>query len=74
MDPVEPIPQTDENVPLLAEIAVKQAYQNARDAGQTIVEVRDGKLVESHPDGTTKEIRAVAPGIRVTPGQTYSMQ
>ena len=74
MNPLEHIPQTDENIPLLAAIAVKNAYEQAVAAGQTVVKVAGGKLVESRPDGTTRELKAVEPGVRVTPGQTYSMR
>jgi len=56
-------------IPELAEGAVKQAYYQALAAGYTVVEVVNGQLVESSPDGTTRLIRSLPKAIPVKPGQ-----
>lgn len=54
-------------IPLLAANAVKQARANTLQAGRSVVEVVDGKLVETLPDGSSKVIRSIAPPTSVAP-------
>lgn len=52
----EYIPQTEENIPLLAHLAVEQAYQRAVESGVTMVTSENGMLVERTPQGNVREI------------------
>lgn len=54
-------------IPELAADAVKQARANTLNAGRSVVEVVDGKLVETHPDGSFKVIRSIASPTVVVP-------
>lgn len=58
----------EKNIPELAAGAVKQAYVRALAAGSSVVEVMDGQLVESRPDGSHKVLKAIEPPIHVKPG------
>ncbi|SEJ69662.1 hypothetical protein SAMN04244572_04934 [Azotobacter beijerinckii] len=58
----------ESSIPELASGAVRQAYIRALAAGSTVVEVIDGQLVESRPDGSRKVLKTLAPAIHVTPG------
>ena len=68
------IPQTDENVPALAKLAVEQAYREAVAAGRSITKAEGGKLVEVMPNGAVREIKLLEPATKATPGQTYSLR
>lgn len=74
MNAPENIPQTDENVPILAKLAVKQAYHDAVVAGRTITKAEDGKLIEALPSGAVREIKQLEPATKATPGQTYRLR
>lgn len=74
MSAPENIPQTDENVPVLAKLAVKQAYHDAVIAGRTITKAEGGKLVETLPSGSVREIKQLEPTTKATPGQTYRLR
>ncbi len=74
MNPPPDIPQTEENIPLLADLAVRRAYKEALEAGQSVLTVRDEMLVEVFPDGRVRDIRPIAPGISVEPGQSASLR
>ena len=65
---------TEDDIPRLAEIALKQAFDEALASGKSVLEARDGFLVEIFPDGTIQEIRQIAPPISMTSGQTISLQ
>lgn len=58
----------EERIPELASGAVKQAYVQALVSGSNVLEVINGQLVESHPDGSRKVLRSLAPALRVKPG------
>jgi len=58
----------ENSIPELASGALKQAYIRALAAGSTVVEVIDGQLVESRPDGSRRVLKKLAPAIPVTPG------
>ena len=59
----------ENRIPLLAEEAVKSARNKALTSGLNVVEAVDGKLIESHPDGSYKVIRSIPAPIPVVPGQ-----
>jgi hypothetical protein len=56
-------------IPELAEGAVKQAYYQSLAAGCKVVEVINGQLVESSPDGTVRQLRSLPKPIPVPPSQ-----
>lgn len=56
-------------IPQLAENAVKQARTRTLKAGRIVVEAVDGKLIESHPDGSHKVLKSIPAPIPVTVGQ-----
>jgi hypothetical protein len=57
----------EKRIPQLAENAVKQARTRTLKAGRSVVEAVDGKLVETRPDGSVKEIRSLASPTQVPP-------
>jgi len=58
----------ESSIPELASGALRQAYIRALAAGSTVVEVIDGQLVESRPDGSHKVLKTLTPATPVTPG------
>ncbi len=58
----------ESSIPELASGAVRQAYVRALASGSTVVEVINGQLVESRPDGTRKVLKQLPPPIHVQPG------
>ncbi len=59
----------EERIPFLAEDAVKKARTKTLNSGRNVMEAVNGKLIESHPDGSYRVIRPLAPPITVAPGQ-----
>ncbi len=59
----------ENRIPQLAENAVKQARTKTLTSGRNVVEAVDGKLIESHPDGSHKVLRSISAPISVAPGQ-----
>jgi hypothetical protein len=57
------------HIPELADAAVTQAYWQALASGSSVIEAREGALVEVFPDGTQKMIKALPVRTAVTPGQ-----
>jgi len=53
----------EERIPFLAEDAVKMARTKTLSSGRNVVEAVNGKLIESHPDGSYRVIRSLAPPI-----------
>ena len=70
----ENIPQTEENIPLLADIAVRNAYRDALQAGRSVLTVRDDMLIKVFPSGAVRELRQLEPGTKVEPGQSVHLQ
>jgi len=58
----------EDHIPELAEGAVKQAYWRALAAGSSVLESKDGMLIEVQPDGTQKTIKKLAPPIKIPLG------
>ena len=67
-------PQTADQIPMLAAMATKQAYERALAAGQSVLIADNGALVEISPDGSRRVIRQIAPNIPVKAGQVISLQ
>lgn len=61
----------ERQIPDLAEGAVKQAYVKTLASGRKVVEAVGGKLIETHPDGTTRVLKSLPTPIPVTPGQKF---
>jgi hypothetical protein len=49
----------EKNIPELASGACKQAYARALASGSSVLEVRDGLLVESYPDGSVHVLKTL---------------
>lgn len=64
----------ENNIPKLAEGAVRQAYVQALATGSSVIEVVDGKLVETQADGTFKVLQTIAAGTPVKPGSKIRLQ
>ena len=60
--------ELEKSIPLLASGAVTQARIRALAAGQTVLMVADGWLVEQSPDGSIRKLRELPPGRAVKPG------
>lgn len=56
------------DIPSLARDAVRKAYDRALKSGSIVLEVVDGQLVKSNPDGSRTILKALHPGRVVTPG------
>ncbi|MBW4056061.1 MAG: hypothetical protein HIU83_11810 [Proteobacteria bacterium] len=61
--------ELEERIPFLAEDAVKKARTKTLSSGRNVVEAVNGKLIESHPDGSYRVIRPLASPIPVASGQ-----
>ena len=59
----------EEQIPELAEIALKQAYHNSLASGRRVFEAINGQLIETHPDGTFRVLKSLPFPMSVTPGQ-----
>lgn len=59
----------ENRIPQLAESAVKQARTRTLATGRSVLEAVGGKLVETSPDGTRKEIKSIPAPTRVVIGQ-----
>ena len=64
----------EEHIPDLAEGAVKQAYWQSLAAGNSVLECKDGFLIETYPDGTQKVIKKMSPPIKVVLGQRLEIK
>lgn len=62
----------EEKIPELAEMALKQAYWNALSSGRSVLESKNGTLIEVFPDGTEKKIKKLEPWIPVKKGQRFA--
>ncbi len=59
----------EEEIPVLAIKALKQAYLDALASGSTVLIVRDDFLIEVHPNGTETIIQKLPPSTEVTVGK-----
>lgn len=64
----------EEQIPELAEAAIRQAYWDALNSGSSVLEYDDSALVEVFPDGTRKIIKSLPAQSKVIPGQTFKIQ
>jgi len=64
----------EEQIPELAEAAIRQAYWDALNSGSSVLEYENGALIEVFPDGTRKTLKHLPQQGTVTPGQTFTIQ
>ena len=63
----------EENIPILADAAVKQAYWQALASSSSVLVCEDGALVEMFPDGTRKVLKQLEPQTSCTVGQRLEL-
>lgn len=63
----------EEQIPELAESAVRQAYWDALNSGSSVLEYQNGALIEVFPDGTHKFVKKLPSQSKVKPGQTFKI-
>lgn len=68
------IPQTEDQIPLLAAMAIERAYHEALAAGQPVLIADSGVLVEVSPDGTRRVLKPLHPHVPVILGQVITLQ
>ena len=64
----------EENIPELADAAVKQAYWQALASGSSVLESENDTVIEIHPDGTRKIIKKIEPSTPVKKGQRLELR
>lgn len=74
MNAPENIPQTEENIPLLAALAVKQAIKDALESGRSVTQAKDGKIIERMPDGSERIIKLIEPPMAIKPGTVFPLR
>lgn len=63
----------EENIPILADAAIKQAYWQALASGSSVLVCENDVLLETFPDGSRKVIKQLAPQMTVTIGQRIEL-
>ncbi len=63
----------EEHIPEMAAAAVQQAYWQALSTGDSVLEVREGVLVEVFPDGTTVAVKRMAEPLSVAKDQRVEL-
>lgn len=61
-------------IPIVSQSAVRLAYMNALANGQSVLELRDGVIVEVFPDGQEREIKRVEKKISTKRGRIVSLR
>ena len=56
----------EQQIPILAETAMKQAYWQTLTSGDKVLIAENGFLVEVSPDGSRKVVKEIGKPIRVT--------
>ncbi|WP_394990712.1 hypothetical protein [Emticicia sp.] len=56
----------EQQIPILAETATKQAYWQTLASGDKVMIAEDGKLIEVSPDGSRKIIKEIEKPMKVT--------
>ncbi|MCU0470014.1 MAG: hypothetical protein MUF58_15575 [Arcicella sp.] len=56
----------EQQIPILAETATKQAFWQTLASGDSVIIAKDGELIEVFPDGTRKVIKNIEKPIKVT--------
>jgi hypothetical protein len=63
----------EENIPLLADAAIKQAYWQALASGSSVLVCENDVLVETFPDGSRKVLKQLEPQTSATVGQRIEL-
>jgi len=64
----------EEQIPDLADLAVKQAYWQTLAAGYNVLESENNTIVEVYPDGTRRTIKQIPPAIPIAKGQRLEIR
>lgn len=64
----EAIIELEAQIPALAAMATRMAYEKAKQAGNAVVVSKGGFIVAEHPDGTERTIATCKPTRKVTAG------
>lgn len=64
----------EEQIPTLAQSAVTVAYWEALSAGLSVLQVEEGHLIETSPDGTRRIIKEVEMGTSFPEGTLMSLR
>ncbi|WP_058545189.1 MULTISPECIES: hypothetical protein [Pseudomonas] len=70
----ELVSRLEEKIPAMAKGAIKTAYINMLAAGLSVMEVRNGMLVETTADGQHKVIRVAKPKHKVASDRTIKVR
>lgn len=70
----ENIPQIEENIPLLASLAVRQAIEDALLEGRSVTQVKNGQIVERLGNGIERVIKAVDAPVSVESGTVFRLR
>ncbi len=73
IDPEAALDFLEQQIPELSAAATKIAYWKALAAGHSVLEARDGMLIETFPDGTWVEIKKLPPSRYLPPGTTFEI-
>ncbi len=65
----EAIDFLEEQIPELAEIALKQAYWQVLASGHSVLQAEDGALYRVFPDGKREFVKKLEPKVPVTQGK-----
>jgi len=63
----------EENIPELADAAIKQAYWQALASGSSVLVCENDVLVETFPDGSRKVLKQLAKQTTATVGQRIEL-
>lgn len=70
----EAIQDLEAEIPALAAIATRMAYEKAKRSGQTVVLSKGGFIVAEHPDGTERILATCKPMRKVTAGVPFTIE
>ncbi|NCE83796.1 hypothetical protein [Pseudomonas sp. Q1] len=70
----ELVSRLEEKIPAMAKGAIKAAYTNILAVGLSVMEIRDGMLVETTVDGPHAVIRAAKPKHKIASGRIIKVR
>lgn len=70
---IPPNEQTEDQIPALAELAIRQTVASARAAGKSILITQDEVVYEVFADGSKHILTHVRPRLSVEPGTVRSL-
>ena len=69
----EAIQELEAQIPALAAMATRMAYDRAKQTGNTLVVSKGGLIVAEYPDGTERTIAVCKPKRKVTAGVPFTI-